>query len=253
MNQSHYKVNVIILTGGKGERLQSSRPGEAQLPKQFLKIHGIPLFLYCIRTFLNWPHTGSITIAANPDYKELTESFLKENFPSAHFNIVSGGRTRHESVMNAIQAAGIPEDEDLDRSIWFIHDGARPNISLSSLDSLLDTLLQEADRNSGIAAATLAEKASETLVRADTGTMKISEPLNREEIFSIKTPQALTGNAFRKLADIPDSPAITDLVTWAAEGGIRTCITEIPAGNIKVTWPDDLKTAAALLKPFPYL
>jgi 2-C-methyl-D-erythritol 4-phosphate cytidylyltransferase len=262
-------IQAIILIGGKGERMQAGEP------KQFLKIHGSPLFLYSVKAFLSWKHTYGITIVSHPDYIEKTYNYLNSYFGDClwkivdknkksgksensadskilsdenRFCIVGGGSSRHESTLNGILW---PDNNTAQFAVpshitaYFIHDGARPNISVQSLDDLRSAIL-----NSDFTVATLAEKATETLVKADVKTMKLKETLNREEIFHIKTPQAVTPETLKKLLLIPDSSQITDLTTWAAEGGYDSLLVESgQSSNIKVTHPSDLKIAEILLEP----
>ena len=106
------KKTAIIVAGGSGTRMG------ADLPKQFLRIEGKPVFLYSIDAFLQAYEDIQIILVMAASYCEMAQSVLDEfNYP-ATIEIVVGGETRFHSVKNGLGKAA----ED---SLVFIHDAVR--------------------------------------------------------------------------------------------------------------------------------
>ena len=232
------KAHFILLSGGSGSRMKISRP------KQFLEMCGKPVILYSAETFANWNSHGNFICVANPEYLKDTEAVLEPirsrlAGEKRFFNVVPGGSSRQESVRKGMQAlSGHTEKNDL----LFFHDAARPLL----LEEELERLFSSFQENHSIEIASLVSPVSETLIRGNRLPGKMMESLDRNEIFSVKTPQVLRVSSADRLTD--DSSEYTDLLTWGEASGILGHLVESDSSNIKLTNPSDLEVLESILE-----
>jgi 2-C-methyl-D-erythritol 4-phosphate cytidylyltransferase/2-C-methyl-D-erythritol 2,4-cyclodiphosphate synthase len=161
--------------------------------------------------------------------------------PSAVVRVAAGGPRRQDSV-----AAGFRELESLDPSadpgrVVLVHDGARPVVS----SALVGAVAEAAAR---YGAAIPVVPVAETLKRVEAG--EIAGTVDRNGLAAAQTPQGVRRGILRAAyARFPPAgpPEFTD------EAGLleacRIPVHAIPGepGNLKVTVPNDLPRAAALL------
>jgi 2-C-methyl-D-erythritol 4-phosphate cytidylyltransferase len=156
--------------------------------------------------------------------------------------IIAGGENRMQSVINAIDSI------DLNGTVA-IHDGARPLIT----PSLIDTVVANAPAIPAVAV-------SDTVKRVNVGESIPTVPiiqatLDRRELFAAQTPQVFDLQQYRQAvklhfsrggttADITDDSAVME------QAGHKVTIVhnhEHIERNIKITTPQDLITARALI------
>lgn len=220
MNQ----IRAILLSGGTGSRMGGD------LPKQFLPFRGRPLLLHSVERFKKWGCTKSLTIVSHPEWILKTEEILKDVL-DIDDRIVEGGESRHLSTLAGLNSFTFDETD-----LICIHDVARPNFRLVELDRLV-----EETRIYG--AATLVARITESLLHAKKGSNFSERSLDREEVFSVKTPQMASGHLLKKLLEIHLSSDIsthpTDLASWIQPHKIGLVTTDHK--NLKVTHPGDIK------------
>lgn len=146
---------------------------------------------------------------------------------------VAGGAARSESVRNALAAA--PEAE-----IVVIHDAARPFAKPELFQACIAAVRAGAD--GAIAAA----RVTDTIKEAD-GDGRVVRTLDRARLWSIQTPQAFRADVLRRALDSHAVATATDDSSLVESIGGDVRIVEAPASNFKVTWPEDLQRAEALL------
>lgn len=150
-----------------------------------------------------------------------------------------GGTTRAESVRNGLEAIG----EWLEAEDWvLVHDAARPCIDMATLNRLLHEL--EYDPVGGLLAVPL----SDTLKRAEPGAdLRCAGTEPRAGLWCAQTPQmfryAILNRAFRHA----DLATITDEAQAVEALGLKPRLVRGSPANIKVTYPEDLELAAAIL------
>jgi 2-C-methyl-D-erythritol 4-phosphate cytidylyltransferase len=145
---------------------------------------------------------------------------------------VAGGASRSESVRNALAVAP-------DADIVVIHDAARPFVTAELVRECVSAV--EAGADGAIAAAPV----TDTIKEADAD-RRVVRTLDRSSLWSIQTPQAFRADVLRRALDGDVSSATDDASLVEAAGG-RVQIVEAPPGNFKITWPEDLARAEALL------
>jgi 2-C-methyl-D-erythritol 4-phosphate cytidylyltransferase len=145
---------------------------------------------------------------------------------------VAGGTARSESVRNAL--AAVP-----DADVVVIHDAARPFVTENLVRRCIAAV--EAGADGAIAAAPV----TDTIKEADADG-RVVRTLDRSALWSIQTPQAFRADVLRRALDGDIATATDDASLVEALGGdVR--IVESTARNFKITWPEDLERAEALL------
>ena len=146
------------------------------------------------------------------------------------------GATRAATVLNGLQAM----QDDVDENDWvLVHDAARPGLNQALLDRLLDSL--QADSVGGLLAIPLAD----TLKRADTEN-RVANTEPRESLWQAQTPQmfryAMLKEALERAAGAP-----TDEAQAIEALGYKPKLVPGELRNLKVTYPQDLAIAEAIL------
>lgn len=150
-----------------------------------------------------------------------------------------GGRTRAESVRNGLAAIG----DRVEAEDWvLVHDAARPCIDVATLNRLLHEL--EDEPVGGLLAIPLAD----TLKRSETGAgLRCAGTEDRTGLWCAQTPQmfryAILNHALRQA----DLATITDEAQAVEALGLKPRLVQGSSANIKVTYPEDLELAAAIL------
>jgi 2-C-methyl-D-erythritol 4-phosphate cytidylyltransferase len=145
---------------------------------------------------------------------------------------IAGGTHRSESVRNALAAAP-------DAAIVVVHDAARP---FASTD-LFSTCIAEIE--AGWDAAIAAAPVTDTIKEADAD-RRVTRTLERSRLWSIQTPQAFEAGILGRALEGDVAAATDDAMLVEAIGG-RVRIVESSPRNFKITWPEDLERAEALL------
>ena len=219
--------SVIILAAGASLRMGG-------VNKQLSEIGGVPVFIMSTLKFDQCEKTAEIIIAAPEEfcekYRELAVRFGVKKLKC----VVCGGRTRFESVKNALSAS--------DKSCGFIavHDGARPLID----EKDIERVFADAER---FGAAIAACQAVDTVKIVDESGFIVKTP-PRENLFYAQTPQAFRRDLFEKCAAKIGEREVTDDASVLEFCGERVKITEISSCNMKITRPDDLAAARAVLE-----
>jgi 2-C-methyl-D-erythritol 4-phosphate cytidylyltransferase len=215
---------AVIVAGGKGVRMGGA------LPKQFMPLLGKPVLYYSVNAFISAFADIKLVLVLPKDQLSYAQMVLKEFPDGIDIMIVSGGETRFHSVQNGLKA--IEED-----SIVFVHDGARPLVSSGLIRQCFDQALE---LGSAIPAVHVSE--SMRLIEDDD-----SRPVDREFMRIIQTPQVFRSDILLPAFGQEYIPSFTDEATVVEAFGIRIFLIEGEKSNIKITTPDDMVIAEALL------
>jgi len=215
---------AVIVGGGSGNRFGGD--------KLTASIAGKPLIAWTLRAFEQTPDISSIVLVVPEGREEEFRSMACAEGITKLTGVLPGGDHRHESVKRGLQA--LPKKTDL----AVIHDAARPLITPS-----LITRCIEVAAKSG--ASALAAPVTDTLHQADPEGLA-THTVDRTTLRAMQTPQVFRAQGIRDLLDaVAGSP--TDEVSLALAGGWRVPLVENSEPNIKVTWPQDVVMAEALL------
>jgi 2-C-methyl-D-erythritol 4-phosphate cytidylyltransferase len=221
--------SAIIVAAGSGKRFGS------KIPKQFVELAGKPLLIHTLQRFDACDEIGEIILVLPSNE---TAGFLKiiEKFPLKKLSkIVAGGKTRAESVSKGFQAVR-PQNAE----IVAIHDGARP---LVSNDEISQTVAKA--RETG--AACLVAAVTDTIKQVANG--KIVQTIDRSELRRALTPQVFRYDILKRaFAQGQLNETATDECYLVEKLGIEISIVEGSSRNMKITSPEDIAIAEALLK-----
>ncbi|HTR57774.1 MAG TPA: 2-C-methyl-D-erythritol 4-phosphate cytidylyltransferase [Casimicrobiaceae bacterium] len=206
------------------------------MPKQYTPIAGVPLLKRAIDSLHGAVVLPIVFVVLARDDKLYAEKI--GSIPGVA-PVYCGGATRAESVRNGLAAVGeYAQAED-----WvLVHDAARPCLDLATLHRLLQELEDEAV--GGLLAIPLAD----TLKRAETGAgLRAGTTESREGLWRAQTPQmfryAILQHALRKA----DVTAITDEAQAIEALGVKPRLIQGSPLNIKITYPEDVALAEAIL------
>jgi 2-C-methyl-D-erythritol 4-phosphate cytidylyltransferase len=218
----------IVPAAGRGERLGGEEP------KPFIAVAGRPMLAHVLVTLSKVPGLEAIVVAVEAGWQGQATIVADEHVPGAHVEIVRGGGSRQESVRAAL--AVVPDDV---RQV-VVHDAARPLVTVELVQATLSAL----ERAPG---AICAVPVSDTLKSADG--QVVGETVSRADLWRAQTPQAFRAAAFRAAHDRAAAEGFegTDDAALLERVGAGVIIVTGDPRNIKVTDPEDLVMAEALL------
>lgn len=203
-------------------------------PKQFLLLAGKPVLMHSLIAFHSAVPEALMVVALAAKEFIRWEVLQKEYGFNIPHQVVAGGETRFHSVKNALQT--LPGE-----GIAAIHDAARP---LLSVELIKRCFLQAESDGNAVSAIPVNESMRQTVPGGN-------RRVERKEFFLIQTPQvfpladlhATFGQEYRQ--------EFTDEATVVESAGIKIHLVEGETRNIKITGPDDLVVAQALMsRPF---
>lgn len=227
------QATAIIAAGGAGLRM--GQP----LPKQFCALAGTPILVHTIRAFLQVALIREIIVVAPAEHLKTTEALLTEHDLAGRCLLVAGGVLRQDSVR-----IGLAHTSP-DSTLVAVHDGARPLINPAHISACLAVAAQHG-------AAIVAVPVKDTLKRVDNNG-RVLATVAREELWQAQTPQAARTEILRSAYEKADAAGFigTDEASLFEYGGFPVSVVEGSETNLKITRPDDLLIAEALLMQTP--
>lgn len=218
------KRYAVIVAGGQGVRMGADRP------KQFLEIGGKPILRHTIERFKAFDPKVDIILVLPEAQKGWWRDYCRQSGFLDRYTMVAGGITRFHSVQNALQY--VTGD-----GVVAVHDGVRPLLS----DNLLQRLYEAAESHPAVIPAI---PVVESVRRMDGET---SVPVSRDGLVLVQTPQLFDARSLKEAYRQPFSPAFTDDASVYEAAGGKVHIVPGDRINLKITTPDDMDYAAALL------
>ena len=218
------KIYGIFVAGGSGSRMGSA------LPKQFIELEGIPILQRTIERFLEAVPGLKVIVVLPGHYIEQWKTMCLEGGLDCPQIIVPGGITRFHSVRNAL-------DRVPDGAVVMIHDGVRPLLSADMIRSMLDRILRSSSR-----ALVPAVPVVDTLRTRDG-----SPAPDRSNTVAVQTPQIFLSEDIKAAYGHAYSDSFTDDASVAEANGIRVDLCPGERFNIKITTPEDLVLARAIV------
>lgn len=223
-------TTAIILAAGRSTRMGGS------VDKAFISIGGKPVLAWSLIAFERSPDIDGIVLVVRKEQIRASGAVAKMFGISKLVSVVPGGTKRSESVQAGLAACG----SDTDRVV--IHDAARPCI-----DSEIVSAVAKAVKR--VPAVTVGRPVTDTVKRCGSGT-SVVETVSREKLWMVQTPQAFQFRVLRDaLAAVKASKAtVTDDCQAVESTGVPVRIIENLKPNPKITTPEDVQLASALLK-----
>jgi 2-C-methyl-D-erythritol 4-phosphate cytidylyltransferase len=226
------KTVAIIVAAGEGKRLGQSDP------KAYVPLGGRPMLLRTLDKFCAARHVGGlIVVAAAPELARCEALLRGAAFVQGRAWIMqSGGATRQQSVKRGL--AKVAADTD----IVAIHDAARPFVSPALIDRCIEAAYER-----GAAVAGLPARDTIKIVSAQRWVQSTPE---RNSLWEIQTPQAFRSQMIleaHERAALHEIEATDDAVL-VERMGLPVYVVEGERTNFKITLPDDLVFAEALIR-----
>ncbi|HET7875221.1 MAG TPA: 2-C-methyl-D-erythritol 4-phosphate cytidylyltransferase [Methylomirabilota bacterium] len=220
---------AIVPAGGTGVRMARRRP------KQYLTLGGAPILVHTLRALARSREIAGLVVAVPADRIEVTRRLLGRFGVPRILGVVAGGAERQESVWRGLQA--LPG-----HARWvLVHDAVRPFITAGLIGRVL-----KAARHHG--AATCGLPIRETVKRVNGSAVELT--VNRAGLWLTQTPQAfrrdLLWEAHEKARR--DNWTGTDDAMLVEALGARVAMVPGLPQNLKITTPEDLKTASLWLR-----
>ncbi len=218
--------SLIIPAAGLGRRLG------ADTAKAFVDLGGVPMLCRTMERFDGIELIAQRIVAVGPDDIDTARRHLEK----WDVTVVERGALRQDSVAAALSAAQCTHVA--------IHDGARPFVSRSLIQRVLEVALR-----TGAAIAAL--PITDTVKRMENGL--IAETIPRSCLWAAQTPQAfradLLREAFRRIHG--KGMEVTDDARLVEMAGHPVRTVEGERENIKITTPEDLEEARWILQNIP--
>lgn len=221
-------IPVIIVAAGISSRMKG-------VDKQFMSLVGIPAVARTLIAFENSPAISKIIVVTAAGSIPYMQLICDKYMITKLTDIVGGGATRHESVMR-----GIKRLDGNDKKV-LIHDGARPFIDnkiICDVTNALDTY----------DAALCVSKINDT-VKSVNEKGEVISTIDRSTLYSAQTPQGVDVEKYLSACEnLGNIEIFTDDASVMEAAGFIVKAVEGNPKNIKITTPDDILIAEAIIK-----
>ncbi|MFD2445260.1 2-C-methyl-D-erythritol 4-phosphate cytidylyltransferase [Bacillus sp. CGMCC 1.16607] len=221
------EYQVILPAAGKGKRMGAGKN------KLFIELQGIPVFIHTLQVFEQDDRCREIYLSIHPDDQSEMTSYVKKFDIQKKITFVIGGKERQNSVYHALQKV----DQN---GIVLVHDAARPFIN----EALIGQLVESANQ---IGAAVVAVPVKDTIKKVKNGI--VMETVERSSLWAVQTPQAFRVSLLLDAHVYANKNMFlgTDDASLVEYLGEKVAIIEGDYHNIKLTTPEDLHFAQAIL------
>jgi 2-C-methyl-D-erythritol 4-phosphate cytidylyltransferase/2-C-methyl-D-erythritol 2,4-cyclodiphosphate synthase len=225
------RTAALIVAAGRGSRM-----GAVGAPKQYLEIAGKTVLSHTLGKFDLHPEIDLVQVVIHADDHDLYAASVG-GVGAKLAAPVDGGATRQISVARGLEALAASGCDSV-----LVHDAARPFVSPAAISAVIAAL------GSG-KSAIAAQPVTDTIKRAG-ARQSIAATVDRDGLWRAQTPQGFDLQAIlaahRRAAAIGRSDFTDDaaLAEWA---GIEVALVPVPGHNMKITTPEDVSLARALL------
>ena len=217
----------VVVAGGSGSRFGRL--------KQYSLLAGRPVLEHAVQACRPWSYGVVLVVPDDDD----GEGDRDRKFHGANA-VVTGGATRADSVRRGL--AAVPSDAE----VIVVHDAARPLASAGLFDSVIRAVTE-----GGADGAVPGLTPSDTIKVVD-DKREVTSTLDRRSLVAVQTPQAFRAEVLRRAHGegrlvAPGATAATDDAMLVEALGGRVHVVSGEPGNLKITTPQDLRTAERLL------
>ena len=221
--------SAIVLAAGK-----SSRFNKGKLSKVILSINFKPVIYYSLFSLNKHPGISEIIVVATENNLKDIGRIINKYKINKVKKIVLGGKRRQDSVLCGLKHVN-PRSEFV-----LIHDGARPFINRRIISSVI---LSAKKFNASVTGVLV----KATIKKADCN-FWVKETVDRESLWEIHTPQVFRKEILVKAYQESGGLDFSDDAMLVENSGVRVKLVRGSYSNIKLTTPEDLIIAEALLK-----
>lgn len=222
------KCYLLLMMGGSGTRFG------ADIPKQFIKVAGKPIFSYILEKYDDCVSIDGAVVVCHASWTEYTDNWIKGLKLRVPVEVVAGGASRSESVRNGLNAvAKYAVNED----VVLIHDATHPYVDEDCIPEVI-----EATRKHG--GATLGECQYDTVYQMNAETHMMEGVIPRETVVSGASPEAFL---FGRVYPIYNTSTIEELEHYTSAGALALAynipMKVVPTNliNLKITYRHDME------------
>ncbi len=221
--------DAVVVAAGSGRRMGGIR-------KAHLDLCGRPILDHSIDALRRAPGCGAIVVVLHPDEFDRGEEARRLRDAFGITSVARGGATRQESVLAGLEVG------EAGAEVVLIHDAARPLVS----PSVVTAVAQAAAR---LGAAIAAVPAAHTVKQVDAGGRIVATP-PRDVLYFAHTPQGFRRDLILRAHYAARDAGFTgtDDAQLVEHLGEPVQVVQDSPHNLKITTPDDLVVAEALLK-----
>jgi len=223
-------VAAVVVAAGRGNRMGT------YLNKVFLPLAGKPVLAHTLQVLEQSPLIGEVVVVAAAGEEPACTNLIRQHRLAKVRTVATGGAQRSDSVargLSALQTAS---------GLVAVHDGARP---LFTPDLLARVVL--AATVDGAALAAVPVKDTIKIARGDG---LVESTADRATLWAAQTPQVfrlpLLRAAYRQPAEMV--AAVTDDASLVEAMGVPVRLVMGSYENIKITTPEDLVLAEAIIR-----
>lgn len=222
-------LSAVIVAAGEGARMEG-------IDKQQVRIDELPVVVRSISIYNDCPLVSEIVVVCREghiaDYYDLVREYGLGKVAS----VVGGGAERQDSVFHGVEAT------NGDAEFFAIHDGARPLAAPWEIEQCIAAAFD-------LGAAAVGTPVKDTIkVRGEDGFIR-STP-DRRALWAIATPQVFAAPLYREAMALArrERAVYTDDCQLVERTGRKVFISPGSYENIKITTPEDIALAQAILR-----
>ena len=226
--QKEPHCSVVVVAAGSSERMGSD--------KMLMTLGAKPVIIRTLMAFQQSPMLDDIVVVTRQEKIMGLADMIKLYDISKVTQVISGGATRMESALAGVSA--VKEGAKL----IAIHDGARPLVT----QGVIRRVVEAANEHM---AAVPAVPCVDTLKQVNQEGVVIGS-VDRSSVVRVQTPQVFDADLIKGALSraVEKNLPLTDDCSAMEMMGVKTYVVEGDAGNIKLTEPDDMILAEAILK-----
>jgi 2-C-methyl-D-erythritol 4-phosphate cytidylyltransferase len=233
--QERPSAAAVIVAAGSSTRM--ALPSGGTVRKPLLEIDGRAVLEHTLAAFDAAALVVEVVLVVHPDDRAEVERRSAERAVYDKVRVIApGGADRAESVRLGVFWTSFAVDAIC------VHDAARPLVEPACIDAAVELAARDG-------AALVAVPARDTVKWSEDG-KRAERTLEREHLWCAQTPQAFEARRFRELvarAAAEGWRPTDDSALWERWVG-PVPIVPGDASNLKVTCPEDLELAAAILR-----
>ena len=224
-------IYAVIAAGGIGSRMGKD------IPKQYISIGGKAIICHTALKFSSVERIDKVIILCPQDWVDYTKKLINDEKTV----VISGGETRNETLMRAIDY--IEKTDVLDENTYLVtHDAVRPFVTAEIIENNIDAVMKYGATGTAI-------PATDTIFEAENSSVISSVP-DRSKLYQAQTPQCFGALKLRELYNSlsdAEKEVLTDACKIFTIKGYDVHLISGDVSNIKITYPYDLIVAEAIL------
>ncbi len=226
------RVNALIVAAGQGKRIGG------EISKPFLPVGNRPLILHTLSRFAESQTVRKVVLLTAGKEVSRCRDLIRSDSQLSCLECIlhSGGPRRQDSVRRGLAQL----DEDCE--VVVIHDGVRPFVSSRLIDRCVEVAFKE-----GAVVVGVPVRDTIKVISAD---RRVRKTPTRDSLWEIQTPQVFRIEIIREAYDqaARQGTEATDDAMLVERLGKSVTLLEGQTTNIKITMPEDLLFAEALLR-----